>query len=128
MLFDASAIISLCMERKFDELLEGWTIELAKYEVGNAIWKHVFLKKELCLDDGLKALKGILDLIDEMKIWKVEDKVNALEIAANEGITYYDASYLIAAIEGGLTLVTEDKELAEVAKKYIKVVTVDELK
>ncbi len=128
MLFDASAIISMCMKRKFDELLDGWTIELAIYEVGNAIWKQIFLRRELNLDEGSRALKGILDLINEMRIWKIEDKISILKIAVNEGITYYDASYLVAAIEGGFALVTDDKTLSQVAKNYIQTISVDELR
>jgi len=128
MLFDVSAIISMCMKRKFNELLDGWTIELAMYEVGNAIWKQIFLRRELDLDEGLRALKGILDLINEMRIWKIEDKISILKIAVTEGITYYDASYLVAAIEGDFTLVTDDKKLFQVAKNYIQTISVDELR
>ncbi len=36
-LFDASAIINLCAEKKLDKLLEGWTLNLAFYELGNAV-------------------------------------------------------------------------------------------
>ncbi len=126
-LFDASAIITLCIERKFDQLMEGWTIDLAKYEIGNAIWKKAFLTKDLKPEEGLRALEAILDLIGEMDIWEIKDKVNVLKIAINEGITYYDASYLVAAIEGGFTLITEDKELLRVTKRYTKAIMADEI-
>jgi len=38
-LLDPSAIINLCGKKKIDKLLEGWTLNLAFYELGNAIWK-----------------------------------------------------------------------------------------
>ena len=36
-LYDSSAIINLCGETKIDKLLEGWTLNLAFYELGNAV-------------------------------------------------------------------------------------------
>lgn len=43
-------------------------------------------------------------------------------------LTFYDASYLHVAKSKGLTLVTEDKELSEKAKRInIKAITVSEL-
>lgn len=47
-LFDASAIINLCREKKFDKLLQGWTLNLAFYEIetlfGN---KFMYIKDKL---------------------------------------------------------------------------------
>jgi predicted nucleic acid-binding protein len=44
-----------------------------------------------------------------------------LRLAENEGLTFYDASYLQAAIDRGLTLVTEDTKLRRAAKKHVAV-------
>ena len=46
-LFDSSAIINLCGERKIDPLLEGKTLSLAFYEVGNAVWRQVHVHKSI---------------------------------------------------------------------------------
>ncbi len=45
-LFDASAIINLCGKKKLDKLLEGWTLNLAFYEIVNAVWKQVYIYKK----------------------------------------------------------------------------------
>jgi hypothetical protein len=39
-LFDSSSVIVLCGEKKLDKLLDGWTINMAYYELGNAVWKQ----------------------------------------------------------------------------------------
>jgi hypothetical protein len=38
-LFDSPAIIILVERNKLGKLLEGWTIDLAFYELGKAVWK-----------------------------------------------------------------------------------------
>lgn len=48
MLFDSSAIINLCGQRKPDRLVEGYALNFALYEVGNAVWNRlVFTKPSL---------------------------------------------------------------------------------
>ena len=44
-----------------------------------------------------------------------------LDISESEKLSFYDASYLFAAKEKGLVLVTEDKELRAKAKKHVEV-------
>jgi hypothetical protein len=46
-LFDSSAIINLCRQKKIDKLLEGWTLNLAFYDLGNAVWKQVHAHKTI---------------------------------------------------------------------------------
>ena len=51
----------------------------------------------------------------------------ALELAEDEGLTFYDASYLRAAIGRGISLVTEDTKLRRAAKKHVVVKAAAEL-
>ncbi len=44
-----------------------------------------------------------------------------------EGLTYYDASYIQAAVDNGLTLVTDDEQLYKTDRKYVKTITSNEL-
>ena len=37
LLFDSSAIINLCGTKRVERLLDGWTLNLAIYELGNAV-------------------------------------------------------------------------------------------
>ena len=43
-LFDASAIINLCGEKKLDKRSKD-DLNLAFYEIGNAVWKQVHIHK-----------------------------------------------------------------------------------
>jgi predicted nucleic acid-binding protein len=126
-LFDSSAIIDLCGRRGADRLLEGWTIDLAFYEVGNAVWKQVYLHKTLTPDEGNTALDALTEVIKRIGKIPVDDSLDILRVAVEEGLTYYDAAYLHAAIKGGKTLVTNDEKLLTAAKKYVETLTSDRL-
>ncbi|PSN83720.1 hypothetical protein B9P99_00865 [Candidatus Marsarchaeota G1 archaeon OSP_B] len=65
-LFDSSAIIALVERKKLDELLEGYTIELAFYELGNAVWKQVHLYKTLSTDDAKITLDALISVFNKM--------------------------------------------------------------
>ncbi len=47
--------------------------------------------------------------------------------ACREGLTFYDASYLVAALEGGHLLVTDDELLLKVAARRLSASRSDEL-
>ena len=126
LLFDSSSIINLCTRRKIDELLEGWTLSLTFYEVGNAVWKQVHLHRALAPEEGASALNALVEVLKKMKEVRVEDASAILDIAVGEGLTYYDASYIQAAIEEDTTLVTDDEKLNHIAKKYVRTITSEE--
>ncbi|MGQ9469722.1 MAG: type II toxin-antitoxin system VapC family toxin [Nitrososphaerales archaeon] len=126
-LFDSSAIINLCGERKIDRLLEGWTLNLAFYELGNAVWKQVHIQKGMTMDEANMVLDSLIEIFRRMKKPKKEDALKTLEIAIKESLTYYDAAYINAAIENSLTLVTDDEKLYKISKKYVKTAKSDEL-
>ena len=76
-LFDSSAIINLCGRKKVDQLLKGCTINLAFYELGNAIWKQVYLHKTLDLEKAELLLNALMEVFNRMK--KV-DEGSAVEV------------------------------------------------
>ena len=127
LLFDSSSIINLCAKKQIDKLLEGWTLSLAFYEVGNAVWKQVHLHKALTPEEGGRALDALVEVLKKMREVRVEDASAILNIAVREGLTYYDASYIHAAIKKGTTLVTDDKKLHSIAEKYVETITSEEL-
>jgi hypothetical protein len=51
MLFDASAILNLSRNDRSAALLEGKTIDLAFYEVGNSIRRKVCVEKTLTMEE-----------------------------------------------------------------------------
>ena len=126
-LLDPSAIINLCGKKKIDKLLEGWTLNLAFYELGNAVWKQVHIHKTITTDEANTILSLLTEIFKKLKKPETEEALETLKIATKESLTYYDASYIHAAMENGLTLVTDDKQLYTTSNKYIKTVTSDKL-
>ena len=126
-LFDSSAIINLCGEKKIDKLLEGWTLNLTLYELGNAVWKQVNIHKTITTDEANIVFDPLIEIFRRLKKPETEDALKILKIAVKESLTYYDASYIHTAMEKGLTLITDDKQLYKTSKKYIKTITSDEL-
>jgi len=107
-------------------------LDLTLYEVGNVLWKMIALSKTLELSDAedlLYVLKGLVrkNLIEIIKFDKL-NLLRILQIAVNERLTFYDASYLEASEAVGATLVTEDVELRKKGLKYTVVIDYRELK
>jgi len=126
-LFDSSAIINLCGQKKIDKLLEGWTLNLAFYELGNAVWKQVHAHKTITSNEANIVLDPLTEIFRKLKKPETEDALEILKIAIKKSLTYYDSSYIHAAMEKGLTLVTDDKQLYKMSKKYVKTITSDEI-
>ena len=126
-LFDSSAIINLCGERKLDKLLEGWTLKLAFYELGNAVWKQAYIYKNIKTEEAMALLDTLIEVFNGLKKPENGNALETLSKAMKEGITYYDASYIQAAIENNLTLVTDDSQLYNSGKKYVKTMRSDEV-
>lgn len=112
-LFDSSAILNVVRRRKAS-LLKGYTIDLAFYEILNAVWKETKLLNRISMDTAMLLLKGAVTA------WKVLPKVEVdyeevFRIAVELDLTAYDSSYLVAARKLGLTLVTDDQKLLKVS-------------
>jgi len=63
----------------------------------------------------------------EAKETKNRKCLRNIENSMKEGLTYYDASYIQAAVDNGLTLVTDDEQLYKTDRKYVKTITSNEL-
>jgi predicted nucleic acid-binding protein len=122
LLFDANAIYRLIRELPDDaieKLVEGSTIYLAYYEIGNAIWRECLLLKRISKEDAEKSLNFIYTLLDQMHIASLDnDSATAiLNTACKFNLTFYDSAYLTEAKKSNKTLVTDDKKLAKAAEK-----------
>jgi predicted nucleic acid-binding protein len=122
LLFDASSIFTLVRELRGeapDALVEGSTISLAYYELGNALWRECFLLKKISqkeAENSLRAMFGILETM-EVVLLKNEDEGSAvLDKARKFNITFYDSAYIAEAVKSKKTLVTDDKKLAKAAE------------
>jgi predicted nucleic acid-binding protein len=133
-LFDSSAIaITLKrMREKSVEVLEGEvTLDLASYELGNAIWKGCVLEKLMSSEEAADKAGGIAKILEIMRMERMGfggGFGEAMELAIGLRLTFYEASYLYMAKSRALTLVTEDEELYGKAKRAdVKAIKVSEL-
>jgi len=126
-LFDSSAIINLCGCGKVEKLFGGWTLNLAFYELGNAVWKQVHVRKVISVDEAGVLLDLFVQVFGVLRKPEMEDGSKVLKVAVKESLSYYDAAYVSAALENGLVLVTDDERLCRIGKKYVETVSSNEL-
>ncbi|MEN3051644.1 MAG: type II toxin-antitoxin system VapC family toxin, partial [Candidatus Methanosuratincola petrocarbonis] len=105
-----------------------FTISLARYELGNVIWKRGASAGDINPERHAK----LLALVSEgLKLMRVIDtggqEGGVLEIAEEPKITFYDAAYVHAAKAQGVPLVTEDRALREKAKKAVQAFSLEEI-
>ncbi len=104
-------------------------LDLTIYEMGNILWKEGYLSKNLTKEEVASlasTTQQTLALVERISIGS-QDLVRTLELAENEGLTFYDASYLQAAVDRNLLLVTEDGKLRRAAKKHVTVLAASDL-
>lgn len=104
-------------------------LDLTTYEMGNILWKEGFLSKGLTRAEVASlasTTEQILALVERISL-SPQDLGRTLELAENDGLTFYDASYLQTAIDRGVSLVTEDAKLRRAAKKHVTVKAAAEL-
>jgi predicted nucleic acid-binding protein len=119
LLLDSSAIFNLYTEGRYASFLDAYTTPLARYELGNAVWKRVHLAKTTKQEEGQKLLDALDTLYLKMNKITEIDTGETLKLADENGITYYDASYITTALDHGLTLITDDTRLRKTASKYL---------
>ena len=111
-LFDSSAIFRAVKENKIEFLAGNYTLESARYELGNIIWKDCVLHAKVSEQEAkmiAKTINHILNLMDHIEIAGSEDEI--LDTAIKLRITFYDASYAYFAKAKDLRLITEDARL-----------------
>ncbi len=127
-LFDASAIFRAIKENKIGLLTENCTVELARYELGNIVWKDYFLHAKISKEEAamvIKAIKNTLTIMEALQIASNEEAI--LETSAQFKITFYDASYAYLAKAKELQLITEDLRLIKKITPTIKASRLNEI-
>lgn len=131
---DSSAITIILrrLREKAAVVLEGKiTLDLARYELGNVIWKECALRGLIGQEEAETKAEGLARILEITETTTVEsgsDFRGTMRLALGLDLTFNDAAYLHTAMGEGLTLVTEDEELREKAKGAdIRAITVDEL-
>jgi predicted nucleic acid-binding protein len=125
-LFDSSAIFRAIKENKIELLTGNATIELARYELGNIIWKEYVLQAKVSEEHSkmmAKTIKHVLTLMEILEIAGNEEEI--LETAQQLKITFYDASYSYIAKAKKLQLITEDLRLIKKITPTINAATLE---
>lgn len=117
LLFDSNIIYKLIRElpqTAVDKLVEGSTICLAYYELGNALWRECFLLKRISIDEAKKSLDLMYSILEHMQVLSLDSETGGevLQTAGKFNLTFYDTAYLVEAKKTGKTLVTDDNKLA----------------
>jgi predicted nucleic acid-binding protein len=135
-LLDASALLPLITRRGKGLLTEVSreyliTTDMAVYEACNSLWKLVTLLRSVSLEDAVTAATVLKSLTAREMIHLSNfvdlNLTKTLEKACEDKLTFYDASYIVAAEDTEATLVTEDKKLQKKACKSIKTMTYRDL-
>jgi predicted nucleic acid-binding protein len=120
LLFDANAIYRLireCPEKALDMLMEGATISLAYYELGNALWRESHLLKRISIEEAEKSLSLMYAMLVRMQVEDVDSEgIEILQTAHKCNLTFYDCAYLVEAKKASKSLVTDDNKLAKAAE------------
>lgn len=126
-ILDASAIFNLFQSGRYEILDMSATTSLAMYEIGNILWKNYRIRKTISKEEALKLGTVLFELFDSLELIKPSSELT-LNLSLEEGLTFYDSSYLVSAIETGYNLVTDDMKLYKIASSKVPVLTSSELK
>jgi predicted nucleic acid-binding protein len=116
---DASALAALLMpengsedvEKAVKEAERVSTLDLAAYEVGNAVWRRV-RRGELSLEEGNVVVSTLLSLLETFEVFSYKEvAADAFKLAVDAGVTVYDAAYVVLARRLNARLLTLDGEL-----------------
>jgi predicted nucleic acid-binding protein len=123
LLLDANSIMLLTRAGwipEGDDETNVATTAIAAYELGNAVWKDLYLFKRLTEEESRFLLTVFHETMLRLRVEPQLELSERLEVLGNAerlGLSYYDSSYLTAAIRLEVTLVTEDKELTKASKE-----------
>ncbi len=128
-LFDSSAIFRAIKENRVEVLTGNFTLALARYELGNIIWKDYVLQARVSEEETKSMAKTIKKTLTMMEVQDVSgNEEEILETAIRLRITFYDASYVYSAKTKELQLITEDLRLIKRTTATLKVSTLDSVK
>jgi len=117
-MLDSSSLFESVMEGNVEDKSGAYTLDLARYELGNIVWKKANLLKDISYQDSKKLMNVIINLLKAMKMVNLSGHENeVLNLANDESLSFYDAAYIEAAMRMGLVLVTEDRRILRVCER-----------
>jgi predicted nucleic acid-binding protein len=134
-LLDASSLLLLMRSElgpqstKSRIIQNSRVLDLTTYEAGNGIWKESELLKTLSSEETQKLADNLSLILSNLEKSSVQPSEfsRVLSLAKSERRTFYDSSYIYVAKRDKMTLVTEDQNLSKIARKHVRVVSVDQL-
>jgi predicted nucleic acid-binding protein len=126
--FDSSAVFRAIKENKVEVLAENYTLDLARYELGNIIWKDHTLQAKISEQDAkslIQVIRRTLCLMDVLTIDGSEQEI--LETSIQLKITFYDAAYVYFAKIKQARLITEDLRLIKKIGSLVEASILDNL-
>lgn len=127
-LFDSSAVFTAMELDIAGKLVGESSMDLARYELGNIVWKRGAIHKRLTVNEQSTMVNVAVKVLGGMTLHMISGhEQNILTLARNLQVSFYDASYAYFAKILDLCLVTEDVQLLNSAKGYVKAVRVNEI-
>jgi len=126
--FDSSSMLKAIKENAVEAVAGGCTLELARYELGNILWKEYALRRRASIDEIrrlARIVKEVLGIMEELSIVCHEEEI--LDMVGALGLKFYDAAYVYYAKKNDLPLITEDSDLIEKGRSHIKVLKLQDL-
>ncbi|MEM3974717.1 MAG: DNA-binding protein, partial [Ignisphaera sp.] len=71
-LYDASAILNLVKRGELRVFLGGHTLDLAIYEVANAVWKECYLLGKIKIETAYKVIELISGIFNVLNLHSVK--------------------------------------------------------
>ncbi len=95
-------------------------LDLTVYESCNAFWKECVKLHRISDEEAIKACEACKALSKYVNVYKIIDldARNIIEIAISNNITFYDSSYIALAQKLKASIVSEDKDIIDIAPKY----------
>lgn len=126
-LLDASSIYKIIELNKLDIVKSSVTLDIARYELGNAVLKDHTTHKTIDIEKAGKLIDFIYEILNIIENVSLPDGKGIIKTAFNLQLSFYDAAYVHYSKAANLVLVTEDIKLLKRVKGYIKVIKTEEL-
>lgn len=127
-LFDASSILEALVKGSVRVLNNNYTVEIARYELGNILWRRRTLIGDVNDEEYIRLTNLLKTTLKLLNIISIEcHETNILKIAKEFKITFYDSAYVFTAKTKNLLLVTEDEELKKRVGNYVKTISIGEI-
>ena len=124
---DASSIYKIAESNRLEFIEDSITIDLARYELGNAVLKDCAIHKRIDAQKAQQLIGFLYELLDTIDKVSVTDSSGVMKIALNLKLSFYDAAYVYYSKSANLILVTEDEKLAKKAKGHTRVISTEDL-